>query len=95
MVDINDITEDMTVVGSDGEHVGTVDKVEGDQIKLTKNDSPNGQHNFISVDLVDSVDGDTVTLSQTAEDAIAEFDDEGSDEGEGSIGRASGSVGGS
>ncbi len=75
MIDKNDIQEDMKVVGSDGEHVGTVDKVEGDQIKLTKNDSPNGQHNFIPCDMADSVEGDTVTLSQTAEEATAGFDE--------------------
>jgi len=73
-MNIDEIREDMKVVGSDGEHVGTVDGVEGDQIKLTKQDSENGQHNFISVDIVDSVDGDTVTLSSTAEDAKADFD---------------------
>jgi len=71
MANIDEIKEDMKVVGSDGGHVGTVDKVEGDQIKLTKQDSPNGQHNFLSADLVDSVDGDNVKISQTAEAARA------------------------
>ena len=73
MIDKNDIQEDMMVVGSDGEHVGTVDKVEGDQIKLTKKDSPNGQHHYVPCDMAESVDGDTVTLSQTAEEVIAAF----------------------
>lgn len=68
------IKEDMKVVGSDGGHVGTIDGVEGDQLKLTKQDSENGKHNFIAVDMVNSVDGDTVTLSSTAEDAKAGFD---------------------
>ena len=31
-----DIKEHMEVIGADGVHVGTVDKVEGDRIKLTK-----------------------------------------------------------
>lgn len=70
------ITEDMEVVGSDGLHVGTVDKVEDDQIKLTKNDSPNGKHNYISVDSVESVDGNTVMLMETADEAMSEWDDE-------------------
>lgn len=73
MANLNEIKEDMTVVGSDGGHVGTVDKVEGDQIKLTKKDSPNGQHNFLSADMVDSIDGDNVKISQTAEAARAAF----------------------
>ena len=33
--------------GVAGEHIGTVDRVEGDQIELTKNDSPDGFHHFI------------------------------------------------
>lgn len=74
MTDINAIREDMKVVGSDGGHVGTVDKVEGDQIKLTKNDSANGQHNFVPVDMVASAEGETVTLSQTAEEAKSSFE---------------------
>jgi hypothetical protein len=31
--------EHMEVIGADGGHVGTVDKVEGSRIKLTKKDS--------------------------------------------------------
>ncbi len=73
MIDKNDIQEDMMVVGSDGEHVGTVDKVEGDQIKLTKKDSPNGEHNYVPCNMAESIDGDTVTLSQTAEEAKSAF----------------------
>ena len=38
MANASQIREHMEVVGSDGEHVGTVDKVEGDRIKLTKDD---------------------------------------------------------
>ncbi len=36
------IREHMEVIGADGGHVGTVDKVEGDRIKLTKKDDPDG-----------------------------------------------------
>ena len=32
----------MEVVGADGVHIGTVDKVDGDRIKLTKADSGMG-----------------------------------------------------
>lgn len=60
------VTEDMEVVGSDGQHVGTVDKVLGEKIKLTKNDSPDGQHHIISKDLIETVEENKVTLSQTA-----------------------------
>jgi len=39
-----DIKEHMEVIGADGVHVGTVDKVEGGRIKLTKKDSGEGSH---------------------------------------------------
>jgi short-subunit dehydrogenase len=68
------IAEHMEVVGSDGEHVGRVDKVEGDQIKLTKNDQEaGGQHHRISMDMVDTVDQNRVRLNRTAEDTMASW----------------------
>ena len=39
MSDASNIREHMEVIGADGVHVGTVDHVEGDRIKLTKKDS--------------------------------------------------------
>ena len=39
-----DIKEHMEVIGADGVHVGTVDRVEGNRIKLTKKDSGEGSH---------------------------------------------------
>lgn len=65
----SDIREHMEVVGSDGQHVGTVDKVEGDRIKLTKQDDPDGtaqHHHFLPLRSVESVDGEQVRLSMTA-----------------------------
>jgi hypothetical protein len=34
----------MEIIGADGVHVGTVDKVEGNRIKLMKKDSGEGAH---------------------------------------------------
>jgi hypothetical protein len=42
-----DIREHMEVYASCGTFVGTVDRVEGDRIKLTRKDSPDGQHHLI------------------------------------------------
>ncbi|MDU2926289.1 DUF2171 domain-containing protein, partial [Bradyrhizobium sp.] len=36
---MQDIREHMEVIGADGAHVGTVDRVEGNRIKLTRKDS--------------------------------------------------------
>ena len=50
------VKEHLEVVCSKGDHVGTVDHVNGDQIKLTKNDSTDGKHHIFPASLVASVD---------------------------------------
>jgi low affinity Fe/Cu permease len=65
-----DIKEHMKIVGKDGAPVGTVDRVEGDRIKLTRKDSPAGHqdhHHYIDMQLVGAVEGDTVKLSLNAD----------------------------
>ena len=67
------VVEHMTVYGSDGGRVGTVDKVEGDRIKLTKNDpEANGEHHLIPVAWVQTVDS-AVRLSKEAAAAKREW----------------------
>lgn len=58
MIDPSDIKEHMEVVGSDGDHVGTVDHCEGsDIIKLTKSDPvAGGEHHYIPLAWVDRID---------------------------------------
>jgi len=55
-VGVSGIKERMNVIASCGTKVGVVDHVHGDTIKLTKNDSPDGQHHFIPTNWVDHVD---------------------------------------
>jgi hypothetical protein len=70
------VTEHMDVVGSDGAHVGTVDKVRGDRIVLTKSDSDaGGRHHSIPSRWIRSVD-DKVTIARTADEAHAHWRDE-------------------
>ena len=64
-----DVREKMEVVGSDEQFVGIVDRVQYGEIKLTRKDSPDARHHFISTDSVKSIDGNKVMLSQTAEQA--------------------------
>jgi hypothetical protein len=66
-----DIKEHMDVVGSDGMHVGTVDRLEGVRIKLTRSDSGDHEHYFLGTHLVDRVEDQKVTLSIPAAEAIA------------------------
>jgi hypothetical protein len=81
MADANEIREHMEVIGADGVHVGTVDHVEGERIKLTKKDSGaeiegaqggehSGHHHYISLGLVAGVEGDKVRLSATGANAV-------------------------
>ncbi|MGJ3649008.1 DUF2171 domain-containing protein [Sphingomonas sp. GlSt437] len=73
---LTQVREHMDVVGSDGEHVGTVDKVRGDRIILTKSDpDAGGHHHSIPVGWIGSVD-DKVTLTKTAEEAQRLWRDE-------------------
>jgi hypothetical protein len=51
------------VVDSNGQHVGTIDHVDGDRIKLTRKDSPDGEHHYISLSDIAGVEGDQVRLS--------------------------------
>ncbi len=50
------IREHMDVLCSTGCKIGRVDHVQGNEIKLTKNDSPDGMHHFIPMSMVDHVD---------------------------------------
>jgi hypothetical protein len=79
MTDASNIREHMTIVGADGAHLGTVDRVEGNRIKLTKADSGSheGHHHYISLGLVAGIDGDTVRLSATAANAALLEEEEG------------------
>ncbi len=74
-----DIREHMKVIGKDGAPVGTVDRLEGDRIKLTRKDSPaghEGHHHYIDRKLVGAVEGDTVKLSVNA-DAVPKSEESG------------------
>lgn len=73
-MDAQKIKEHMEVIGSDGEHVGTVDHLEGsDKIKLAKNDpKAGGRHHLIPTAWVDHVDAH-VHLKKSSKDAMAQW----------------------
>ena len=79
MADLSQIKEHAEVIGADGVHVGTVDGVEGNRIKLTKKDSGEGSHqghhHYISGGLVATVSDDVVRLSANADVALS-FEEE-------------------
>lgn len=72
-MDASQIAEHMEVAGADGEHVGTVDGVEGERIKLTRTDENAGsEHHYLPLTAVSQVT-DVVTLTESAENAKANW----------------------
>ena len=76
---MKEIKEHMEVIGADGVHIGTVDRIVGNRIKLTKKDSGEGRHkghhHFIDKGLVADIEGDKVRLSANANVAVT-FEEE-------------------
>ncbi|MBH0114854.1 DUF2171 domain-containing protein [Novosphingobium sp. YJ-S2-02] len=60
------IREHMEVTDANGQHIGTVDDVKDDQIKLTRTDSSDGAHHYLAMDAVDKIDDNRVYLKQGA-----------------------------
>ena len=69
MVQASDIRQHMEVFGSDGARVGRVDSVDGDRIKIARNDSPDGKHHYVPLSSVARVDA-KVHLTTTAAAAL-------------------------
>lgn len=75
MSGFEDIREHMEVIGADGVHLGTVDRIDGDRIKLIRADSGvahEEHHHYIPRGLVAEVEGDQVRLSARA-DVVADL----------------------
>ncbi len=69
----DDIKKHMEVLGSDGQHIGTVDHLAGtNSIKLTKSDAKDGKHHLIPTDWVERVD-QHVHLKKSSKDAKAQW----------------------
>ncbi len=77
MMFVEQIREGMTVVGSDGEHVGTVDALAGQLLKLKKDDpASGGEHHFLDIALVVGIEGETIKLLVPAAEARERWSDE-------------------
>ena len=64
----------LEVIGAGGVHVGTVDRVENNRIKLTKADSGEGKHkghhHYVDGSLVADVEGNKVRVSANGDVAV-------------------------
>ena len=71
------LREHMEVVGSDDKHVGTVDRIAGDRIILTRSDpDAGGAHHSLSCTDLDRIEGDKAVLDCTADKARERWRDE-------------------
>jgi hypothetical protein len=75
MSGFENIREHMEVIGADGVHIGTVDRVEDNRIKLMRADSGethHDHHHYIPRGLVAEVEGDQVRLTARG-DVVADL----------------------
>jgi hypothetical protein len=75
MSGFENIREHMEVIGADGVHIGTVDRVEENRVKLIRADSGIGHeehHHYIPRGLVAEVEGDQVRLTARG-DVVADL----------------------
>jgi len=60
------IKEHMEVTDARGQHVGTVDEVEGERIKLTRSDSQDNMHHFLCLGDIDRIEDNRIYLTDMA-----------------------------
>ena len=75
MDNMSKIRQHMEILASDGQHVGTVDHMEGaDKIKLTKSDpSSSGHHHLIPIGWVHHVDTH-IHLTKNSQEVIQSWE---------------------
>lgn len=67
MIDKNQIKPHLSVVGADNRVIGKVDHIQGESLKLTKDDK--GQHHLIPLNWIANVD-DKVHVNKRADEVM-------------------------
>jgi hypothetical protein len=79
-MDMSRVKEHMEVIGADGVHVGTVDRIENHRLKLKKTARGEGgdsaRHHYIDIGLIADVEGGRVRLSANSAVAVTLEDDD-------------------
>ena len=60
------ITEHMAVTGPAGQHLGTVESIDGDVITLIRGDSADGLHHYVDMKWVERIEDDRAYLKADA-----------------------------
>lgn len=77
MMFVDQIREGLAIVGSDGAHVGSVDALVGQLLKLKKSDpASGGTHHYLDLALVAGIEGDTIKLLVPAAEAKERWSEE-------------------
>ena len=77
MMHVSQIREGLKVVGSDRGHVGTVDALAGQLLELKQSDpTSGGTHHYLDIGLIADIEGDTIQLLVTADDAKQRWSEE-------------------
>jgi hypothetical protein len=78
MIQASQIREHMKVMGSDGQQLSSVERLDGtSRIKLARSGTAGGQEHFIPLDWVASVEGQTLRLSKSSHDVREQFERSG------------------
>ncbi|MET0362563.1 MAG: DUF2171 domain-containing protein [Sphingobium sp.] len=56
----------MEIADANGRHLGTVDEIDGDTIKLTRSDSSDSRHHYVPFESVDRIEDNRVYLKDGA-----------------------------
>ena len=73
---LTDIQPGAGIIGADGVHIGTVDRVDGRRIKIRRKGALTGRKHFIDAGLVADIEGGVIRLSANADVAILLEDEE-------------------
>jgi hypothetical protein len=78
MIQASQIRDRMQIVGSDGQQLGSVERMDGtSRIKFAQKGVADGRDHFIPLDWVASVEGQTVRLSKSSHDVEQELERSG------------------
>ena len=69
-MDLSEIKKHAPVIGADGVHIGTVDRVHAGLIRLAKIDSSDDKQHTIKTSLIAEIEDGTVRLSANADVAV-------------------------
>ena len=70
MVDLLTLPANAEVIGADGVHVGTLDRVDGSRLKLTDDESDGGRNRYVDVGLIAGLEGGRIRLSANGDVAM-------------------------